>query len=624
MIKIKNITVRNFGGIASAEFSFNDVTKIESASGTGKTSIYNAYMFCLGFNVDNYEPKINGKRLFNVNSEVEMTIVKDNFIEYILSKKNTQKYKVDDGIQKFVGNTAKYYIDGQEKTLTDYKQKISEIYGVDYTTLELLTSTTLFNSETPKWNKKTRRKFLFDILNIENEIKGIENDYPLIKEYLDKNYTEIEITDALNKEKAKIEREQTSNNSIIAERERDIEKASGIDFQTLKEEKELLQKQYAELLSSPEYSISKEKTDRLNELLAEISAINTRNTHTQIAHDKEVSNVKNDIRKIENDLIFINHTVSKAQEDITCYEIELQEIKDRVFNDKDKYCSLCGQILPQEKIEYLTNNFELQKIKDIEKQQKILDDSQKILIKYTEDKKTQEEKLASLKEKLNELAIEFPNYESTEDLQKELDSVQNTINELRFKKSDFDNALKVKKQNILNRIAEIDKELSYEKILENAKARIEELIISNRNLLEQESLRLAKKEQLKDYSRRKVLVVENKVAQVFENVKFTFFKYQTANALNMYEDICSVTMDNVEYENMSSGQKVKANYYTTSAIRKIMNLNIPQFVDDVVLSDLDLESKNHQIIYLITNNNKNISCRLIKQIYTENDCFKVE
>ena len=55
-----------------------------------------------------------------------------------------------------------------------------------------------------------------------------------------------------------------------------------------------------------------------------------------------------------------------------------------------------------------------------------------------------------------------------------------------------------------------------------------------------------------------------------------------------------------------------------------MNLEIPQFVDDVVLSDLDLDSKNYQIIYLITNNDKNINCKLIKQIYTENDCFKVE
>ena len=50
-IKLLGIFVENFMCYAQADFNFYDLTKIMAENGKGKSSIFNAYMWCL-FNCD--------------------------------------------------------------------------------------------------------------------------------------------------------------------------------------------------------------------------------------------------------------------------------------------------------------------------------------------------------------------------------------------------------------------------------------------------------------------------------------------------------------------------------------------------------------------------------------------
>lgn len=50
-IKLLGIFVENFMCYAQEDFNFYDLTKIMAENGKGKTSIFNAYMWCL-FNCD--------------------------------------------------------------------------------------------------------------------------------------------------------------------------------------------------------------------------------------------------------------------------------------------------------------------------------------------------------------------------------------------------------------------------------------------------------------------------------------------------------------------------------------------------------------------------------------------
>ena len=46
-VELVSMKVENFKGIKHLEAKFGSITKVSGANGTGKTSLYEAYMWCL-------------------------------------------------------------------------------------------------------------------------------------------------------------------------------------------------------------------------------------------------------------------------------------------------------------------------------------------------------------------------------------------------------------------------------------------------------------------------------------------------------------------------------------------------------------------------------------------------
>lgn len=164
-IIIKSLALINFKGIKSLNIDFGKETNIHGANGTGKTSIFDAFIW-LFFGKDstdrtNFEiktldsqnnviPQIDHEVSAVIEVDGEEVTVKRTFREKWVKKRGALE-------SEFGGNETLYFWNDVPMTLRDYTNKISSI--VEESVFKLITSPTAFNSL--KW--QDQRQVLIDI-----------------------------------------------------------------------------------------------------------------------------------------------------------------------------------------------------------------------------------------------------------------------------------------------------------------------------------------------------------------------------------------------------------------------------------------------------------------------------
>lgn len=626
-ITIEKISLQNFGGVARGEYNFiYGANTIESASGTGKSSAYLAYLWALGFNVSTWEPMLDGYRLHKAKTEVVINL-NIGGIKYTLSKTNEPKYKVNKftGEEEYSGTGYEYYLDGQKLNAGDYQNKVAEIFGVDYFTLELVSVIDLFNTEDGnRWNKNERRKYLFKLFDLENKIKelGQEKEFECLKEYIEKGKDELEINQILNTMKTNIEKELNSNQVLLEDKQKELGEYNAIDFNVLENQKLKLNAEIERLTNEQQEAgkntILVEKNEQLAKLKNDLFQVQNKNSAVELDYNRKVNTLTRDLESIEQDIKFCEEKITRLSNELEDLDIEKQTIEEETFDKAKAVCPTCKQDLPTEKVNELIANFESDKEKRLSNITNKHENST-IEQRNTQDRaNTLSERKQAILGQLNELKENVPTKEDTSEIEKQIADLQTEIANI-----DQTDTTKV----IRDKIAEL--KIDYENVIresskkdniEKITNRINDIKARDRELAIQDSERIAKKNALQKYTARKVEMVTEQVNTHFEKIKYNFFRWLSQSASKSYESIAEATLDGVEYESMSSGQKVKANLYTNNSLRKILGLNIPQFVDDVVLSDLQNDEKDWQTIYLLTNNNKKLNLTLVKDIYTLEDC----
>lgn len=632
-ISILKIKIQNFGGVAQGEYNFNEGKNVlEYSSGTGKTTAYLAYLWALGFTIPTWEPLIDGYRVSKLKTEVEVELNVNGMI-YKIGKINHPKYKINKftGEEEYTGSDFRYLFDGAEQDKKEtYQNKIAELFNVDYFTLELLCNLSLFNGNDEKrWNKNERRKFLFKLFDLDNELSKLINDkdFEEIKDELLKCKDELEIKDILNTMKLNIDNEMKQIQTLIEDRQNELAEYSDIDFDEIENQEKLLDKKLEQLYlqekESAKNSLYKDKQEELNKLYNEYNKL--KNCYDNELRNYELSyyNYEKQIKSIELDISFCKQNITTINSELEDLENDKEIISEEKFNEKLMICPTCNQTLPSEKIESLKLDFENKKtirLQDIdlktEKQSKEL-----------QNKKNRLKILESQKQSLQE---QFEDYKKTKpvvvDYTEKITKIENLKKELlNIDNVDINQELKLQIQETKNQHKNILNELSKKQIKNNIIEKINKLKERARELGEQDSERIAKKLALQKYTQRKVNLINTKVNERFEGVRYNFFKWNNSTAEKEYIDICTAVLSeiNTEYESLSSGQKIKVNLFTNTSLRNILGVNIPQFVDDVVLSDLDSVNKNWQTIYLLTDTTKTKKPKnvlLIRDCYTLKDC----
>lgn len=626
-IFIEKISLQNFGGVARGEYNFTDgANTIESASGTGKSSAYLAYLWALGFNVSTWEPMLDGYRLHKAKTEVVVNLNVGG-IKYTLSKTNEPKYKVNKftGEEEYSGTGYEYYLDGQKLNAGDYQNKVAEIFGVDYFTLELVSVIDLFNTEDGnRWNKNERRKYLFKLFDLENKIKelGQEKEFECLKEYIEKGKDELEINQILNTMKTNIEKELNSNQVLLEDKQKELGEYNTVDFDALEGQKEKLNAEIERLTNEQQEAgkntILVEKNEQLAKLKNDLFQVQNRNSAVELDYNKKVNALTRDLESIEQDIKFCEEKITRLSNELEDLDIEKQTIEEETFDKAKAVCPTCKQDLPTEKINELIANFES------DKEKRLSNIANKHENNAVEQRNTQDrantlsERKQAILGQLNELKENVPTKEDTNKIEKQISDLQTEISNI--DQTDTTKVIRDKIAELKIDYEKVIRELSKKDNIEKITNRINDIKARDRELAIQDSERIAKKNALQKYTARKVEMVNDEVNKNFENVSYLFYHFLSASASKEYENICTVAMNGVDYDSMSSGQKVKANLYTNNSLRKILGLNIPQFVDDVVLSDLQNDEKDWQTIYLLTNNNKKLNLTLVKDIYTLDDC----
>lgn len=631
-IFIKNISIKNFGGIANGEYSFSEGANIiEGSSGSGKTSAYLAYLWALGFTVPSWEPQIDGYRISKLKTEVEITLDVDGK-EYKIGKTNASKYKINKftAEEEYAGTNFKYLFDGAEQDkLETYREKIAELFGIDYFTLELVSTIALFNGEDGKrWDKNERRKFLFKLFDLENKIAelGTSEEFNCLREYLEKGKDELEINQILNTLNTSITREINETQLIMQEKQSELSNYSAIDFDTIEKRKEEISKELELLYTSEKEGIQNtiyaEKKKKLDELSLSLNEIKLSNENIKRDYEYRLKSLESKLSGLQDtEIPFSENKIKNIDTELEDLKIELEEALLETFDETNLICPRCKQTLPNEEIDKLRKEFDLRCQENVFRIKEKAKNRASALEESRTRLNTLLEQREAIKGQISQIQEEGIEVKDTLSLEQEIEKLKLEISNI--KNIDTQEETKSKIVELKQEYERVIGELSKKERLNEIVSRIEELKNRVRELGIQDSQRIEKKNALQKYTKKKVELVNNEVNKNFTGVHYNFFKWNSSSASKDYIDICEAVLSETgtEYSSLSSGQQVKVDLFTVNSLRKILSLNIPQFVDDCVLSDFEHNNSEWQTIYLITKNDtKPNNLLLIKDCYTLKDC----
>lgn len=186
-IILKELTLIYFKGIQQQTISFNQITNIFGDNGTGKTSVFDAFVW-LFFGKDSTDRKDfqvktldKGNNIIpKIEHEVSATLVidgKEIIVRRILKENWVTKRGSE--VAEFQGNETSYFWDGVPMMLKDFTVRVNQV--MDEQVFKLITNPLAFNSM--KW--EDRRNVLIQISGGENieELAGENPEYQkLVKE----------------------------------------------------------------------------------------------------------------------------------------------------------------------------------------------------------------------------------------------------------------------------------------------------------------------------------------------------------------------------------------------------------------------------------------------------------
>lgn len=661
---LKKMILVDFKGFHNKEVEFGKYTKIKGQNGSGKTSIFTAFIWML---LDkDAELNSNPAVLPNDGRECNPTVTAIcdiNGKEVTLTKiQKRKKSKPDEnGITKVsLSNT--YFINEVPKTERDFRSHLEDM-GVDFNRLLFCVHPLAFLQQ-----KTTEmRKMLFSMASEKTDLDIAEMDdstqsaAELLKSY---KFEEVEAMQKASKKKAD---EQIKS---IPELIKGME-LSKVNIDTAEQElaKNDLEQKIAEIDSK-----IKNADSGINDLMSEsmdlqfdLSGI-MQNMNQEIFEKRrkvdtsiyETANCWKDLmtkisdaeRTISSNKEKISNANRERSELVAQYRTELAKEFDAapykfdesgwVFDESSTVCSLCGQTLPAEKIEELKKEFEIKKHKasqDAEcrkneaklqfdtrekvrveqikqdgfAQKKIIDDS-------SDENVDLEKKISGWKSQAEKLLRQV------HDLEKQLSELPE---EADYSTNDEYNAKRARLAEIETKIASLKESATVKESLENERNalsieldKVKEMIAQAiNNVRIDEQIEMLQEKQL-DYeqakadaekilyqlsliSKKKNEVFSEEINSKFDAVRWTFFDYQKNGE---YKETCIPTVDGFRFgESTNTGREIIAKLDICNSLQRFYGTELPIFLDGAEsLNDWNLPQINCQLVTLCVTGDKEL------------------
>lgn len=670
-ISLKTLHVENFKGIKQIDVSFENKTKIKGQNASGKTSLFDAFTFLL-FNKNSAgEEKFQirpldqfGNRIDNVEIKVVASMDVDGK-EVQLSKTQKQKWVKKRGSEtaELQGNENVFEIDGYPKSEADYKAFINDLVNEDL--FKMITNPQYFSNMKWKDQREILMKLVSDLSDAELARQIGADEFAVLIPELEKASS----TDDIQKKYSKALSEWKKKQAEIPVRIDELSKSLvDIDVAELElAERDLRKKimDYDVKIASYGDELSKLMDEDMN-LQFEISAIKTSmertnaNKRIQIEtalyeNDSQIKYCRSGIEKNGKDISDNNEMIERAEkrrnELGTAYKEELAKVfdsqpylfreEDWQFDEKETVCKLCGQTLPDDKIEQIKAEFETRKKKAkedtanallanrtrFEKQrndnlERIKADgfAQKNIIEDLLSKNTTIQKnIEAMKQALEDaLRKQAELNKQLECIPTEVDYTQNEeYMKLNKQRNDIDaRILEIKNgPDLTTRIREEQRVLSNE--LDAVRAKIERAAINTEteeriSQLEEEQhevgQKVADQEQmlylLETFIRAKMERISSSINKHFKTVNFKLFETQINGGL---KECCECTVNGVPYSTLNSGHRIVAGLDIIRSLSDLYGATAPIFVDNAEsLNEYNVPDMETQMILLAVSDDKEL------------------
>ena len=670
-ITIKSIHIENFKGIKMLDVTFSGKTKISGQNAVGKTTIFDAFTWLL-FNKNssgeekfNVRPLNEGIRVDNVEIKVSAILDVDGK-EVELSKTQKQNWVKKRGTDTAVlqGNVNSFEIDGYPKSEADFKAYVSELAQSEEM-FKMLTNPQYFSSL--KW--KDQRDILMKLVSEVSDVELAQTDAkyaPLLSELEKAPSTDdirAKFSKALNewkKKQAEIpvrideamkskvdidvaeqELAKTDLETKIADIDAKIKDSDGVMMELGREEMQL---QFD--MSGIMQTMNRDLTNRRSEIEAELRDLQNemkRFADTIALKERRVSENETVISDADSDRKKLGEEYNAEKAKAFDEFPYLFDESEWVFDENSTVCSLCGQKLPEDKIEQLKADFESRKRKakaDAEeklKSEKIRFDTEKrtalnrlvaigterknLITKLRDENAKAKEEIKSLKEQEQEDIAkkeklcqqlssipEIADYSQNEEYVKMKARHDEVLEEIEKMNANGEDAavesLKSEKEELQERLYDVNKIIAKASMNVEIDERIFELQTEQKEI----GQKVADQEHilylLEEFIRFKLDKVSETINSHFKTVNFKLFEMQLNGGM---KDCCECTVNGVPYSTLNSGHRIVAGLDIIRSLSELYGVSVPIFVDNAEsLNDFNVPEMDTQLILLSVSADKQL------------------
>lgn len=640
---LRKIVIDNFKGMRHFDLEIESMmTEIHGTNGTGKTSLYDAYLWLLtgkdskgseSFKVQPVDE--NNETIPKLTTSVSCVFSIDG-VETTFKRSLSQKWSKPKGTDQEIlkGNTTDYFIDDVPVTATAFAAKVKESF-CDIDKLRMMSSVFQFFSLPVKEARAM-------LVQMAGEIPELltEDAYPRL-------FKDVKETKSVegSKQRALFARKKDEESRIgiplrIDENER---KKPAHDFAALKIEADRIDRRISEIdgvlqrhadatlfdacadlnkklnevrmqMDDCERSFRKEREDRIEKFKSQLFKLN-RNA------DEANADISSCNRKINDLVVEINGyeaDLNRCKEEWT--RVNHNEFKDTV----DAVCPTCGRPFDDEEVAEKRN--ELIRRFNVDKVERLKEISAKgsriseMLTDAFNRRKELESKMSNMTESLKGIRHAISDVQMKINDVPTVDNLKEASREymtLISKESSLKENIAIEKEN--SQKSYDDSEIENEKLSLKARqkdvlsmlgeeSRIKE-IEERRRQLEQEAIDVAARiaehdallHEIRMYGKERINAVEERVSGMFRIVKFQMYERNITN--DGEKEICEPLINGVPYSNnLNYASKVNAGIDVINAISRWIGVSMPIFIDNKESVVNTIESYG-QVITLVVDPN---------------------
>lgn len=624
-IQLTRMELQNFKGVAQATYEFTDQTNICGDNGTGKSTIYEAYLWTL---FDKSQSGSQSKvQPLDENNEVRhklttsvklyLTIDGNPLIVERTLKENWVKPR---GTAELIckGTTSEYAINEVPLTLSQYNAKLTEIMPLDK--WFLISNIAII----PAMEQKACRAALQSIAPKIDE-RTIAAKFPAVLKALNDGLTieELQATVKQGKKQA-----QANLDGIPAAIEAQDRLRVNEDFGQLQVDLDTtiiqIDHYQAELEALQTATYNEEDARRTEEARETVATLANNilewqqranaayNSHCNEIN-KELNEINAEVGRIENAINYGKDIAKTLLEDIDRYRSQIANLREQwKAKNAEQYqeptlsgvCPTCGQPLPESQLQAARDKAReewnarkaatlMQIQRDAESAKARIDQ----LTKENDELKARHEEYAArlpeLQARVNELAARRAKLLTAEQILAGYTEYQETVRI----KADLERQLKADaeaKQTNANaeRIAALKTELSNLTIeRDNLVGRLAGQatnlrIDAERKRLEEEQATLAnliaeyegKEAQIQAFRKAKITAVEEGVSSLFTMVHWKMYEQNLTN--DGEKEICQAIINGVPYEQQNTATRVNAGIDICNGFSQAYGVSVPLFIDN--------------------------------------------